>query len=368
MIVIMFAVAPAEMMAETSGRGAMVESIERVGPDYVAEIALDARNFIVARVPDEIRVWLRQLIANPMLYLFIPFVLLLEWLFPCEARQHLAARAYLQDIVWFVATALTRVVIIGTAAVWLAGLYEDHLSFLTVDSATSWPWPVQIAVAVLLSEFVVWLHHIARHKIRALWVFHAVHHSQKRMNLFTDDRQHAVDMLTQIVLSFIPLLMFQVNLLHAVAIVGLYMSMHTRIIHANLKMDFGWLGYILTSPQFHRIHHSSEPAHQDKNFGGIVSLFDYVFGTAHLSRDSYPETGIEDAAFPGEDKCPVWQLPWNWVRQTAYPFGQLLQLRATSVGTIPETLAPDVTHASGLDTWQKVAAGRIERAQAQLGK
>ncbi len=186
----MFAVAPAEMMAETSGRGAMVESIERVGPDYVAEIALDARNFIVARVPDEVRVWLRQLIANPMLYLFIPFVLLLEWLFPGEARRQLQARAYLQDIVWFVITALTRVVIVGTVAVWLAGFYADHLSFLTVESATDWPLPIQIAVAVMLSEFVVWLHHIARHKIRALWLFHAIHHSQRRMNLFTDDRQH----------------------------------------------------------------------------------------------------------------------------------------------------------------------------------
>jgi sterol desaturase/sphingolipid hydroxylase (fatty acid hydroxylase superfamily) len=103
----------------------------------------------------------------------------------------------------------------------------------------------------------------------------------------------------------------------------MYMAIHNRFIHANLKINLGWLGWLLASPQFHRVHHSADPAHRDKNFGRTLSIFDHVFRTAYPSRHVYPETGIADMRYPDEHKVRLRQLPGNWFTQTVYPFAQL---------------------------------------------
>jgi sterol desaturase/sphingolipid hydroxylase (fatty acid hydroxylase superfamily) len=314
--------APAYELGQASGRGTTVEAVAVIGSDYLTEKAVLAREFIRAHIPEELYVWLRAVVSDPVLYVFIPFIMLLEYLFPADVGFNRKWRiaGYLQDLIWFVMSVPIIILVYGFVGLQLKEFYQDHLAFLTVDSASGWSFPVQFAVALLLSELLVYSTHLIRHKVHVFWIFHAVHHSQKELNVFTDDRQHIVDRLIFLVLSFIPLLMFQVEV---VVTLAMYMRMHSRLIHANLRMDFGLLGYILASPQFHRVHHSKEPEHRDKNFGGILSLFDYVFGTASKFRGVYPATGIEDRNFPTADKYPLWQLPLNWIRQTLYPFAQI---------------------------------------------
>jgi sterol desaturase/sphingolipid hydroxylase (fatty acid hydroxylase superfamily) len=196
---------------------------------------------------------------------------------------------------------------------------------LILDDATVWPAWAQIIAALLLAEFLIWFNHYVRHKIKTLWLFHAVHHSQKEINVFTDDRTHIVDLFFGQLFAFIPFFIFHVSSLYAVVIIAIYKPIHNRFIHANLKLNLGWFGWIFTSPQFHRVHHSIEPEHADKNFGVYFSIYDYLFRTACLSRNVYPETGIADHHFPDEEKVRVMQLPQNWVRQTVYPFVQASQ-------------------------------------------
>jgi sterol desaturase/sphingolipid hydroxylase (fatty acid hydroxylase superfamily) len=81
--------------------------------------------------------------------------------------------------------------------------------------------------------------------------------------------------------------------------------MHNRFIHANIKTNLGLFGWVFTSPQFHRVHHSSDPVHAYKNFGVYFSIFDWLFRTGCLDRNVYPETGISDDRFPTEDKVRV---------------------------------------------------------------
>lgn len=326
LVAIVCVLVPAETIAEKSGRGVSVETVAIIGPDIAADLTLQLRNAVNARIPAEVRSWARGLYANPMLYLVVPFLLLLEYLFPCERPRPMRVRTCLQDLTWFVASVPTKVLIVGAVAVWLNGFYDSHLSFLTIESAIVWPVPVQLAAGILLSEFLFWFHHMVRHKVHVLWVFHAVHHSQKELNIFTEDRVHVVDLLIGSFVSFVPLFMFQVPELYAVAVVALYGSIHSRMVHANVKLNLGVLGFVFASPQFHRVHHSIDPAHRDKNFGGILSVFDHLFGTAYPDRDIYPATGISDEHFPTEEKVRLWQVPGNWALQTAYPFVQLFKL------------------------------------------
>lgn len=63
--------------------------------------------------------------------------------------------------------------------------------------------------------------------------------------------------------------------------------------HANIRIGFGPAAIILASPQWHRIHHSSDPRHRDVNFATFFPMIDWLFGTYYQpARDEYPATGL----------------------------------------------------------------------------
>lgn len=328
---ICFSLAPIISEPEQQGQGHFVETVKTIfKSESLSYVATSLRTTYHSWFPDEIRIWVSDLFGNITLYLVIPFLLILEYLFPCKSSQPIIGKGLIQDVIWFAASVPAKILVLGAISQFLLTLYNSYLGFLTIGSATAWPAYLQIITAILVGEFLFWFHHFARHKIRILWLFHAVHHSQKELNVFTEDRNHIIDKFVGPVLTFIPFYMFQVPNLYAVAVVGLYISIHSRFVHANVKINLGWLGWIFTSPQFHRVHHSCEVQHLDKNFGGFISLFDHLFGTACPSRTAYPETGIEDSRFPTEDKVRVWQLPQNWLVQVLYPFVKLFELKSIS--------------------------------------
>ena len=306
--------------------GPLIETLRvATSSEVLIDQVISLRTIYHSWFPSEVRNLVSSIFGNLALYLVVPFLLLLEYLFPCKPSQPLIGKGFLQDAIWFAAITPTQILFLYPVDHFMRSLFDDHLGFLTMGTATAWPAYLQVFAALLLGEFLIWFNHFARHKIRTLWLFHAVHHSQKEMNVFTDDRGHVVDLLVGSLLAFVPFFIFQVSTLYTVTIIGLYMPIHNRFIHANVKINLGWLGWLLTSPQFHRVHHSVDSAHIDKNFGVFLSIFDHLFGTAYPCRTVYPETGITDWRFPTEDKVRVSQLPGNWLTQTVYPFVQLFE-------------------------------------------
>jgi sterol desaturase/sphingolipid hydroxylase (fatty acid hydroxylase superfamily) len=98
------------------------------------------------------------------------------------------------------------------------------------------------------------------------------------------------------VAATLSLLAFQLS---ANAIMGLsvFTLWYTRLYHANIRSNFGPLKHVLVTPQSHRIHHSIEPRHQDRNFSVILTVWDRLFGTLYPSYDEYPQTGVADVEF-----------------------------------------------------------------------
>ena len=312
--------------SEHNGHGRVIETFGSVYKSKpFVEKAMSLRSAYHKIVPSEVRDLLFNLYGNIALYLVVPFLLFLELLFPCNPSQPLIGKGFLQDAIWYVVDMPLAILILYPVIGFLRGLFVQYLGFLTLDSAMQWPAFMQILAALLLAEFFIWFNHFVRHKIHTLWLFHAVHHSQKELNIFTDDRAHIVDLVIGQLLTFIPFFIFNVSNLYAVAVIAIYKPIHNRFIHANLKINLGWLGWVFTSPQFHRIHHSAEPEHADKNFGVYFSIYDHLFGTACADRNIYPQTGITDSRFPTEDKVRVSQLPKNWLAQMVYPFVQVFE-------------------------------------------
>lgn len=323
MLAIAILIAPGSELASALQSGLSPDP--DAGAITVRGMLFSIREAYHAWVPGALRGWVWTVYTNPLLYTIVPLMLLLEFLIPCREEQPLLSAGFFQDAIWFSLRVLADPFLLGAAFLFLKGVYDDYLSFLTIQAAMSWPLPLQIVLGVVLGDFLSWLGHVTVHKIRQFWVFHAVHHSQEQMNVFTDDRAHWFDLFFRQAVTFVPFFMLQVDALATVAVISVFRGILQRFIHCNIQFDFGVLGYVLVSPQFHRVHHSKEARHRDKNFGVLLSVWDYLFGTAYRVTTEYPATGISDAAFPRENQARNARLLWTVGRQILYPFVQLFR-------------------------------------------
>jgi sterol desaturase/sphingolipid hydroxylase (fatty acid hydroxylase superfamily) len=328
---ICFSIAHNLDISSNRSNGTIVEMVRVVsGSTYLVDKAISLRVAYHNIFSEEVRIIISNLFINWALWIVVPFIMFLELLFPCHSTQPLVGKSFIQDSIWYVVNIFMNLLILFPLINFLRSLFEHHAGFLIIDSAISWPIYLRITVALLISEFIRWFNHFIRHKVHGLWEFHAVHHSQKEINVFTDDRGHLVDQLISSLLDFVPFIILQVSNAYAMSIIFLYRPIHNRFVHANVKINLGWLGFVFSSPQFHRVHHSSDPEHADKNFGVLFSFFDYIFGTAASSRFVYPETGINDTRFPTEDKVGLLHLPKNLGLQMLYPFRKLFERKPSA--------------------------------------
>ena len=152
------------------------------------------------------------------------------------------------------------------------------------------------AYLVVLDLLGYWIHRL-QHKLEWWWALHAVHHSQRQMTFWTDNRNHVLDdlivaLLTALVVRLIGVPPGQFIALAAVA------ALIENLSHANTWVWFGHLGErLLVSPRFHRRHHAIGDGHEGRyrgvNFGVLLPLWDLLFRTADF-RATTPHTGIRD--------------------------------------------------------------------------
>ena len=158
---------------------------------------------------------------------------------------------------------------------------------------------VSLIIYLLLFDAVDYFYHRAQHRFGWLWSLHAVHHSQRQMTIWSDDRNHLLDdMLRDVVVVFVSQLVGvpPAQFVAVVAITQLAQSFS----HANLRLHFGAIGErLLVSPRFHRHHHSiaydaSSPGPAGGyNFAALFPIWDVLFRTARFGTN-YGPTGIHD--------------------------------------------------------------------------
>lgn len=266
---------------------------------------------------------MKEFFLTPWFYLLVGGVLLLERWIPADPRQRPLSRGMRHDFLWVGLHVLVLAWLLPAYIVFLQFFFEEHLAFLRIDAIADWPRLARLLVALLFGDFMFWLVHLIRHHVPALWNFHAVHHSQKQLNFFTEYRVHPLDDLFAVTLGSLPILMVDHSTVTLVAIIWIR-HWHTRLYHSNLKTNFGILRYVVVTPQSHRVHHSADPRHRDTNFGLTFSLWDHLFGTQYRGYDEYPETGIDDEKFPYEQGRSALSA---LAGQLLYPFRSLLRQR-----------------------------------------
>jgi sterol desaturase/sphingolipid hydroxylase (fatty acid hydroxylase superfamily) len=144
--------------------------------------------------------------------------------------------------------------------------------------------------AVILDFADYWRHWLS-HQFRWWWALHSLHHAQRQMTFWSDDRNHVLDdVIAFLWFGFIALLIGVPPLQFPLLV--LVLRFLESLSHANARLSFGWLGdRLLISPRFHRAHHGVLAAGQTScNYGAVMPWWDMLFGTADFTRE-YVRTG-----------------------------------------------------------------------------
>jgi len=180
------------------------------------------------------------------------------------------------------------------------------------------PVALRWAIFFIVSEFVIYWIHRAQHTSRFLWAFHSVHHSTKTLTFATIARFHPVDTFIANLLSYLPLIALgpaPQNWLPVVLVIEFLLAIE----HSELPWRFGPLYRIVVSPTFHSFHHSIEPQYHDRNYGRILSIFDFMFGTAVDEHARPAEYGVKDLTLDslGSQLTRPFGMAWQGSRTPA---------------------------------------------------
>jgi sterol desaturase/sphingolipid hydroxylase (fatty acid hydroxylase superfamily) len=153
--------------------------------------------------------------------------------------------------------------------------------------------PASLLVLFLLEDFCFYLFHLAAHRIRFLWGVHEVHHASEHYNYTVAFRQSVLYAFVGVYIFFIPAVML-----------GFTPESVLLMLAANLVFQIfphtQWFGrfpkpieWVFNTPSNHRVHHGRNPAYVDRNMGGVLMIWDHLFGTyAVESPNEQVEYGV----------------------------------------------------------------------------
>jgi sterol desaturase/sphingolipid hydroxylase (fatty acid hydroxylase superfamily) len=152
--------------------------------------------------------------------------------------------------------------------------------------------PAAILALFLATEFFYYWHHRASHRIRWMWATHAVHHSATRLNFTAAIRLGWTGNISGNFLFFLPLILIGFHPFAVVRMLGINL-LYQFFIHTELVATLGPLEWVLNTPAHHRVHHASNEPCLDKNHGGVLIIFDRIFGTfANAPQDQPLRYGL----------------------------------------------------------------------------
>jgi sterol desaturase/sphingolipid hydroxylase (fatty acid hydroxylase superfamily) len=196
-------------------------------------------------------------------------------------RQHYDWRAYAASLADAVGRAVLGLFGLSVVLPLMVWVHEHRLGDLTLDRA--WQW----LVLFLGQELCYYVYHRSAHRMRWFWATHAVHHSPNELTLATALRLGWTGKLAGNALFYLPLVWLGFApraVMGALAANLLYQFW----LHNTWMPRLGPLEWVLNTPSHHRVHHGSNEAYRDCNYGGVLIVFDRMFGSFVAQRDDLP--------------------------------------------------------------------------------
>lgn len=162
----------------------------------------------------------------------------------------------------------------------IAGLILTRLYFLVYDIRL-FTIPSTLGgffLLFILQDLLYYWFHRSSHLVRVMWASHVAHHSSQYMNFTVAFRQSLTYNLSGMFLFWLPLPLLGFEPKAVLIMVGLSLS-YQFFIHTEVVTKMGVLEWILNTPAHHRVHHNRDPKLMNSNYGGILILWDRMFGT-----------------------------------------------------------------------------------------
>jgi sterol desaturase/sphingolipid hydroxylase (fatty acid hydroxylase superfamily) len=195
----------------------------------------------------------------------------------------LFARGHVHDLLFTVMNATLIVPLVTALTLAFVGLARAALPWIVLPRMGLVPRWAAIAAIFVAMDGCNWFVHLANHRVRTLWRFHELHHSQEDMNVLTVFRTHPLIHFSYLV-ALVPGVVLLANGGQSVTLLVVYGAM-VAFAHSNTNLGFSVLERVFVSPNYHRIHHQLDGP-QDVNLGFALTIWD------QLSRR---------AVFPTED-------------------------------------------------------------------
>ncbi len=234
-----------------------------------------------------VEVTMQLIEQNPVLRIVIPLVLFSLVLIEVFVSRKKNLGLYnlkdtLSNIVIVIGYQASKFVFLGWQAFWLGLATRFAPLHLEINIGTA-------VIGFLLVDFLYYWHHRAMHEIRPLWAFHEVHHSSIWMNLTVSFRLNWFSAI-QAVFFFMPaaLLGFPAQIIVGSIAINLLFQF---FLHTELVGKLGVLEGIFNTPSAHRVHHGSNAVYLDCNYGGVLMIWDRIFGT-YVAETEKPVYGV----------------------------------------------------------------------------
>lgn len=189
-----------------------------------------------------------------------------------------------------------------TVHAWL----DEHAVIVALPLDTVWAW---IAITIAVDLCFYWSHR-AMHRVNVLWAVHAPHHQSDQLNFLVALRIGWASVYLSWIF-YLPLALFGVTI-GAVLLARAISSLYQFLLHTELVGTLGPLEWIFNTPSHHRVHHAVNPRYLDRNHGGILIVWDRLFGT--FAAEAPADPPVYGTVRPFASCSPLWSNAIEWVR------------------------------------------------------
>ena len=219
---------------------------------------------------------LRVVVIGPLALGLISLCLVAERVRPAQ-RRPLVAPGHRHDVLFAVFNAIVVLPLLTALSLSFVDVVRRAVPWIILPKVGLVPrWGI-IAVIFIAMDGCNWFVHLANHRVRMLWRFHELHHSQEDMNALTVFRTHPLIHVSYL-LAVVPGVVLLANGELSALLLVLYGGA-VAFAHSNTNLSFGPLGRVFVSPNYHRIHHRLYGP-QDVNLGFVLTIWDQLFHTA----------------------------------------------------------------------------------------
>ncbi len=222
------------------------------------------------------------------------FMILLERIFPYNKGQKLFRKGFFNDFVMYTIAQnyILSIIIFG----YIIHYFDVFSGLSRLQLITDAPIWAQVVFFTITHDYYIYWMHRWQHKNKYLWRLHEAHHSPKEVDWIAGSRSHAVEILINQTVEFLPMILLGAPP-EVLALKGVVSAVWGMWIHSNINVNTGKLQYIINGPEMHRWHHTTGKG-RNRNFATKFAFWDWMFGTVHFPPGEKAETFGLKTFFP----------------------------------------------------------------------